>query len=393
MTPLVATGMALVTPLGRGVEPTWTNLRAGNHGLRPMDFEDVRISTWIGRVDGLEDEALTGPWADFDCRNNRLAMLALREPGFANAVERIRRRYGAGRVAVFVGTTTSGILETEQAYRHRDPTGALPPLRYARTQNLYSVTELTRQVLRLGGPAFSISTACSSSAKVFAAAARVIAAGCCDAAVVGGVDSLCFMTLYGFAALGLLSTDPCRPCDAERSGLTISEAAGYVVLERAGPAEGDVALLGYGESSDAYHMSSPHPEGRGAVAAMQGALGTAGLTASDVDYVNLHGTGTHANDRAEDVAVQRVFGGSTACSSTKGATGHALGAAGITEAVLSMQCLRDGFVPGTRQTRCVDQSFGSLVVLDDREIPLRAVMSNSFGFGGNNCSLIFGRHR
>ncbi len=391
MTPLSITGMAVVTSLGRGLAATWEGVRAGRHGLRPNDFEDAGIPTWIGRVEGIESEPLAGSWAEYDCRNNRLAWLGLRQDGFDEVVERARGRYGANRVAVLMGTTTSGILETELAYRRRDAMGAFrEPLRYAHTQNLFSVTDFVRRRLGVAGPALSISTACSSSAKVFASAARLITAGCCDAAVVGGVDSLCFMTLYGFASLDLLSPEPCRPCDVDRSGLSISEAAGFVLLERDADDRADVAFLGYGESSDAHHMSSPHPEGRGAADAMAGALRSAGLRAGDIDYVNLHGTGTLANDRAEDLAVCRTLGEATPCSSTKGATGHALGAAGVTEAILAVQCIRQGFLPGTQHTRRIDPTFRSRVLLQSRRGLVRRVMSNSFGFGGNNCSLIFG---
>jgi 3-oxoacyl-[acyl-carrier-protein] synthase-1 len=267
----------------------------------------------------------------------------------------------------------------------------LPELRYRHTQNLFSVSDFVRRHLELAGPVASISTACSSSAKVFAAASRVIASGLCDAVVVGGVDSLCLMTLYGFGSLGLLSDRPCRPCDVDRNGLSIGEAAGFMLLERPGRRKTDIALLGYGESSDAYHMSTPQPEGKGAALAMEQALGRAGLKAVDIDYVNLHGTGTPANDLAEDGAVCRIFGTRTPCSSTKGATGHTLGAAGIMEAVLSALCLRHDFVPGTVNTTTLDPRLQGQVIMKRMYCPLRRVISNSFGFGGNNCSLIFGK--
>jgi 3-oxoacyl-[acyl-carrier-protein] synthase-1 len=316
----------------------------------------------------------------------------LRQDGFEESIEAARNSYGPERVGILIGTTTSGILETELAYRHRCSDGQLPhQFRYRHTQNLFSVTDFVRRALRLAGPAASISTACSSSAKVFAGASRLIDSGLCHAVVVGGVDSLCFMTLYGFASLGLLSDRPCRPCDADRNGLSISEAAGFMLLERPGRRKADVALLGYGESCDAYHMSTPQPEGKGATSAMEQALARAGLKAADIDYVNLHGTGTPANDRAEDQAVSRIFGSRTPCSSTKGATGHALGAAGITEAVLSALCLRHDYVPGTVNTKTLDPGLQSHIMVDGSYQPLRRVMSNSFGFGGNNCSLILGK--
>jgi 3-oxoacyl-[acyl-carrier-protein] synthase-1 len=329
--------------------------------------------------------------ADWDCRNNRLALLGLRQDNFEGLVEEARHRYGGNRIGLLLGTTTSGILETELAYRRRAQDGTLPKtMRYRYQQNLFSVTDFVRRALRLAGPAASISTACSSSAKVLASASRLLQAGVCDAVVAGGVDSLCYMTLYGFGSLGLLSDRPCRPCDVARNGLSIGEAAGFMLIERAGRHPSDIVLLGYGESSDAYHMSTPQPEGQGAALAMELALSRAGLKPIDIDYVNLHGTGTPANDRAEDQAVCRVLNQRIPCSSTKGATGHTLGAAGITEAIISALCVRQGFIPGTLHTETIDPQLRCAVRVKGEYQPLRRVMSNSFGFGGNNCSLIFG---
>ena len=389
----VITAMATANPLGRGLAATWEALRQDRHGLRPNDFEDAAVNTWIGRVEGLEEAPISGELADFDCRNNRLALAGLRQDGFEQAVAQARTRYGPHRIGVLIGTTTSGILETELAYRRRTPSGGLVPLtvRYRYTQNLFSVSEFVRRYLHLRGPVASISTACSSSAKVFASAARWMAAGLCDAVVVGGVDSLCFMTLYGFSALGLLSDSPCRPCDVDRNGLSIGEAAGFMLMERQETRDGTLRLLGYGESSDAHHMSTPHPEGSGAALAMERALDRAAMKPIDIDYINLHGTGTPANDLAEDRAVWRTFGERTPCSSTKGRTGHTLGAAGITEAIVAALCLQHDFIPGTLHTRQIDPQLQSGVMLHSEFRPLRSVISNSFGFGGNNCSLIFGK--
>lgn len=236
----------------------------------------------------------------------------------------------------------------------------------------------------------SVSTACSSSAKVFASAYRHIKAGWCDAAVVGGVDSLCFSTLYGFNSLGLVSNRPCRPWDAERSGMNIGEGAGFALLEKMDGGVAGVALLGYGESSDAYHMSSPHPEGTGAAAAMKSALAMAGVAADAIDYINLHGTGTRANDASEDRAVMKIFGGGTPCSATKGWTGHTLGAAGIIEILFALGSIERGFIPGTLNSKRPDPALSAGVLLQNRAAPVRCVLSNSFGFGGTNCSLVLG---
>lgn len=395
MEPLIVAAVATANPLGLGTDELMQALRDERSGLRRNDFERAQVDTWIGRVDGLEDQPVVTWLADFDCRNNRLAQLGLRQDGFEAAVERARRRYGADRVAVLIGTSTAGIFETELAYQARDPLdGSLPPRPLPRTtRNIFSVADFVRRYLRLQGPSVAISTACSSSAKAFASAERYLRAGLCDAAVVGGVDSLCLTTLHGFSSLELTSREPCRPCDAARDGISIGEAAGFALLERAGAAPADAVLLGYGESSDAYHMSSPHPEGEGALLAMQSALARAALPPHRIDYINLHGTGTPANDRAEDRAIVRLFGrgdDAPTCSATKGWTGHTLGAAGIVEALICILCLRSGFVPGTLNTRALDPAIESNVILAGERRPLRTALSNSFGFGGSNCSLIFG---
>lgn len=392
--PLVLTCFTAVNALGRGLDATLEALRAGRCGLVRCTFEDVKLETYCGTVTGLDETPITGELAVFDCRNNRLAAAALAQDGFESAVAAARARYGADRIALLVGTSTSGILETEHAYRRRDPrTGALPSdYRFQTTHNLYAVTDFVRRALGLRGPAATVSTACSSSAKVFASAARLIQLGLCDAAVVGGVDSLCLNTLYGFASLELLSPEPCRPCDADRRGISIGEAAGFALLERPqnARAHAGVALLGVGESSDAYHMSTPHPDGEGAALSMQRALASAGLKPADIDYINMHGTASLINDAMEDKAIARVFGRATPASSTKGWTGHALGAAGITEAVISALCIQDGLMPGNLNARALDPAFTSELLLQNRRAVVRRVLSNSFGFGGSNASLILG---
>jgi 3-oxoacyl-[acyl-carrier-protein] synthase-1 len=264
---------------------------------------------------------------------------------------------------------------------------------YASTHNTFSVAGFARHYLGLTGPATVVSSACSSSAKVFASARRMLAAGLIDAAVVGGVDSLCLTTLYGFNSLGLISSQPCRPFDVARDGISVGEAAAFALLERVSPQldEDAVLLLGVGESSDAHHMSSPHPEGLGARISMQQALESAQLDASDIDYVNLHGTATPSNDAAESKAVAALFGSGTPCSSTKGATGHTLGAAGGLEAVICALALQHGLLPGGLNTQQLDPLLPLNYLLENREQPVRRVLSNSFGFGGTNCSLIFGR--
>lgn len=394
MSPLILTHFSIVNALGNGVAATLDALRASRSGLTPCTFEDVTLNTWCGAVAQADSEPIRGALAHYDCRNNRLAARALAVDGFGEQVARARDRYGAARIGVFVGTSTSGILETEHAYQARDiATGRLPANFHLReTHNLFATTDFVRRSLGLTGPAATVSTACSSSAKVFASAWRMIELGLCDAAVVGGVDSLCRNTLYGFASLELVASEPCRPCASDRQGISIGEAAGFALLERPqhAQAHSGVALLGFGESSDAYHMSSPHPEGDGAVLAMKHALTSAGLTPDAIDYINMHGTASLVNDAMEDRAITRVFGMDTPASSTKGWTGHTLGAAGITEAVISALCIQHGFMPGNLNTRTLDPALSGNLLLASRQQDVRCVLSNSFGFGGSNASLIFG---
>jgi len=391
--PLAVSHYSLVNSLGRGTAATLAALREQRSGLNPCDFEGVALDTWIGKVAGLEEAPVRADLAYYDCRNHRLAQLALEQDGFAAAVVAARARYGATRIAVLLGTSTAGILETELAYQRRDPaSGALPAdFRYAGTQNSYALADFVQRWLGLGGPAMVVSSACSSTAKVFGHAQRMLAAGMIDAAVVGGVDSLCLTTLYGFNSLGLVSSQPCRPYDAARDGISIGEGAGFALLERVDQAlPGGALLLGIGESSDAHHMSSPHPEGLGARMAMQRALDSAGIAAGAIDYINLHGTATPANDSSEDLAVTGLFGTATPGSSTKGATGHLLGAAGITEAVISLLAMEHGFVPAGLNTAARDPALHCDYVLENRAAQVRRTLSNSFGFGGSNCSLVFG---
>jgi 3-oxoacyl-[acyl-carrier-protein] synthase-1 len=395
MTPLVLTHFTATSCIGRGLRETLGTLQERRTGLAPCRFETVELDTYVGEVAGIDAEPLPDRLANFNCRNNRLAHLGLRQDAFLEAVAESARRWGPRRVGVFLGTSTSGILETELAYRRRDPgTGALPPdFDYRRTHNSFSVAEFALQLLGLEGPAVVVSSACSSSAKVFGSARRMIEAGLIDAALVGGVDSLCLTTLYGFHSLQLVSHLPCRPFDAARDGISIGEAAAFALLERVPDSlDADaVMLLGIGESSDAYHMSSPHPEGRGAQAAMLQALETAALQATDIDYINLHGTGTPSNDNAEARAVAEVLGSEVPGSSTKGATGHALGAAGALEAVICAIGLQQGFMPAGLNTTVVDPTLGVNYLLANRRGNIARVMSNSFGFGGSNCTLILGR--
>jgi 3-oxoacyl-[acyl-carrier-protein] synthase-1 len=389
--PLAIPAFTAVSAMGTGLAATREALHGRRGGLAPCDLPGMPEGIWVGRVPGLEEVVLPEALARYDCRNHRLAELGLRQDGFEAAVAEAAGRFGAHRVAVVLGTSTSGIAETEAAYARRDADGVLPAdFDFAHTHDLYALPRYVRARLGLRGPAVAISTACTSGARSFLEAQSMIAAGLCDAVVVGGVDTLCRMTLHGFNSLELLSKGACRPCAVDRDGISIGEAAGFALVMRAeDAAPGSLALLGAGASADGHHMSSPHPEGLGAISAMRAALAAAGDV--PVDYVNLHGTGTRANDAMEGNAVRALFGDGVPCSSTKGWTGHTLGASGALEAVIAAICVTDGLVPGCLGVDEPDPGFGVDVAVANRALPVRRVLSNSFGFGGSNCALVIGQ--
>lgn len=391
MQPLAVTAKTIVNACGIGETAMLNALMNNQSGLKQQSYEGLDFETWLGKIDGIETIEIEPELNHFNCRNNQLAWLALETDNFRSSIEDAKNKYGDDRIGVFVGTSTSGGAETENAYRYAREHGDLPDkFDLLHTQNMSSLQNYVQHSLGLRGPGYSISTACSSSAKVFAAAHRHIVTGQCDAAVVGGVDTLCLSTLYGFNSLQLVSNKICRPFDINRNGITIGEAGGFVLLEPSEAGHRRVKLKGYGESSDAYHMSAPHPEGDGAVSAMKSAILRSGLNAEDIDYVNLHGTATRSNDIAEARGILRVFGKNIACSSTKGFTGHTLGAAGITEAIISIMILERDFLPGNINMNTCDQELGLTPMSESIKQSVDNVMNNNFGFGGNNCSLIFG---
>lgn len=389
MNPLAITAYSVCSAAGDGRAATLQALRERRSGLQRNDFGQAPLATWIGRVAGLEEHALPPHLAEWDCRNNRLAWRGLLADDFKAAVATARERYGSGRVAVVMGTSTSSIGASEDAYRRLDPDGRYPSdLRRPIIHTPHSLGDFVQHALGLSGLSVTLATACSSSAKVFAQAERLLRIGIADAAVVGGVDTLCGSVLFGFNSLELVSPDPCRPFDVERRGINLGEAAGFALLEREGPAA--AWLLGYGESSDAHHMSTPHPEGRGARLALQAALERAQLAPGDIDYINLHGTASQKNDEVEARLVAELFPARTFASSTKGWTGHTLGAAGIVEAVISLLAIEYGVLPGTLNSQTLDPVCGPQIRRDNEERPTRRALSFSFGFGGSNCVLAFG---
>ncbi len=389
ISPITVSAYTATSAVGVGKAALFDALEQQRSALRPNHFSHEPLTTWIGRVAPLEASPLPAPLAHWECRNHRLAWLGLTADGFLGAALAARERYGPARVALVLGTSTSSIGATEEAYRHLDEDGRFPEsMRCPRVNTPHSLGLFVHEALRLEGPCVTVSTACSSSAKVFAQAERMMRLGLVDAAIVGGVDSLCGSVLFGFNALSLLAPRPCRPFDAQRDGISIGEAAGFALLER-GP--GALQLLGYGESSDAHHMSAPHPQGEGAEAALDDALRRAGLDADAIDYINLHGTASTKNDEVEAALVARRFGAHTHASSTKGLAGHTLGAAGMLEAAISLLTIETGLMPGTANTEVLDPVCGPQIRLHNARGKVSTVLSHSFGFGGNNCALVFGR--
>lgn len=372
---------------GLGRQAILDSLIANRSGLTRNHFGRDPLPTWIGAVSDAALPPLPRELAAYECRNNRLAWLAVAQDGFLASVRAARERHGPERVALVLGTSTSSIGASEEAYRGLTIERGIPAhLRDLAVYSPHSTGEFLARALELEGIAVTIATACSSGAKAFAHAARLLDAGIADAAVVGGVDSLCGSVLFGFNALALVSPDPCRPFDVARSGINVGEAAALALLETRG--EG-IRFLGAGESSDAHHMSAPHPGGIGARLAMAQALANAGVQADDIDYVNLHGTASAKNDTVEAEALADMFPADTHASSTKGWTGHALGAAGALEAVITMLSIEHGFMPGTLNSDTLDPACGPQVRLAGAHGRVRIALSNSFGFGGSNCTLVF----
>lgn len=393
--PVHISAYTAVTALGDGVAALREAVAQGRSGLRPLGPHDFGVlplpeplATQVGRVEGL-DRALPPHWAHWDCRNNRLAWRGLVADGFADRVAAAVQRHGASRVALILGSSTASIGATEDAYRLLDTHGVFPPQPDNTTlHTLHSLTGFAQEALSLQGPALTVSTACSSSAKAFAAAERLIRLDLADAAVVGGVDSLCGSVLFGFHALQLVSTEPCRPFDRARNGISIGEAAAFALLERG---DGALRLLGHGESSDAHHLSAPDPDGAGAEAALDQALARAGLRADEIGYVHLHGTATPKNDEVEARLLDRRFAPGVPASSTKGMTGHTLGAAGALGAVFGLLALEHGVLPGTVNTRDPEPGIATRLLLAPRAQQVDRVACHAFAFGGNNAVLVFGR--
>ncbi|EPY02139.1 beta-ketoacyl-ACP synthase [Magnetospirillum fulvum] len=389
--PLYLPAMAVGSCLGLGKAATVEPLFAGSRqGIAPHPDYPVPVGALPSGLPPLPP-ALAG----WECRNNRLLAALAAEIG--DEIKDAIRRFGRHRIAVVLGTSTSGIAEGEQAIAHHAHSGSWPDGFHYRQQETGGGAAFLADLLGLTGPAYVVATACSSSAKALASAARLIRCGLADAAIAGGADTLCKMTVSGFGALEALSSTPCNPFSANRDGISIGEG-GALFLASPDPAE--IALVGVGETSDAHHVSAPDPEGRGALAAMRAALDEAGLTPDEIAYVNLHGTATRLNDAMESKAMAALFTTPVACSSTKAMTGHTLGAAGAVETAilwltLSRRWNPDGRVPPHLWDGINDPDLPPLALAGpETRLPDRArlaALSNSFAFGGSNCCLALSR--
>jgi len=329
-------------------------------------------------------------------RNNQLLLDAALQ--IRDDIDQVINRYGRDRVGIVLGTSTSGIDEASQGIAHFLREGHFPEGYHYQQQELSAPANFLADWLQLSGPAYVISTACTSSARALMSAQRLLEMGLCDAVLCGGVDSLCKLTLNGFSALEAVSAQRCNPFSAHRNGINIGEAAVLFVMSRQADGPQPIALLGGGASSDAHHISAPEPSGRGALQAMNKALGRAQLQATDISYLNLHGTATQHNDAMESLAVAALFPAGAPCSSTKPLSGHTLGAAGALEAAFCWLSLsadnREHALPPHIWDGQADPQLPALnwVTPGDRltSIAPRYLMSNSFAFGGNNVSLIIG---
>ena len=379
---------------GTGIVALRNAISTQTSGLRRNDFTHSDLKTWVGRVGDVDTYQWRPQIAHWESRNNALTDIGLNQGTLLASLDYLKDTFGTARIGVVMGSSTSSIDRAEEAYRELDADGKLAP-QYIQENvlNPHSPGLFVADVLGLDGPNMTINTACSSSAKVFATATRWLNAGIVDAVLVGGADTLCLSVLHGFHSLQLISESPCKPFDASRDGINLGEAAGFALLAKAGSVtqHTGVRVSGYGESSDAHHMSHPHPEGEGARLAIEQALQQANLSPSDIDYINLHGTASRANDHIEGNLIGKMFGAEVLASSTKGWTGHTLGAAGIIESILAIEALRSGIVPGTLHLENVDPEIAITMTASNQTAKLRHVMSNSFGFGGNNACLIFSR--
>lgn len=386
----------IICALGEGQEQVKARLYAGEPGVAPASRWSKGRELALGAVPGALPP-VGQLAAHHRSRNNALVLAAMAQ--IRPAVQAAVARHGASRVGVVVGTSTSGIGETEQAMARQGPCGVLPPDFSYRAQEMGSPADLLAMELGLEGPAYVHSTACSSAAKAMASAARLIRLGVCDAVVTGGADSLCAFTVAGFSSLESVSPGPCNPMSANRKGINIGEGAALFLMEAAATGPQSVELMGWGETSDGHHISAPDPQGGGARLAFAQALQRAGVDAGDIDYINMHGTATLQNDAMESRVIAGLFGTEVPVSSTKPLTGHALGAAAAVEAALCWLAMQDdnaqGRLPPHLWDGAADPALPALNLVPPGAAlgrPLRRVLSSSFAFGGSNAVLLLGKN-
>jgi len=381
--PLRVTGYSMLSALGATRGEHLGALIEGRTGLRPAE-RPLPFETAVGRVDAVLPELP----AELEPRSTRIARMAAHlTEGLDEPLRRARERYRPERIAILLGTSTAGAETTEAAWGKYVANGAFPDGYDFQKQHTFgAVLHVVSALSGARGPAWMVSTACTSSGKPFASAKRLLSAGLIDAAIVGGVDTLCTMTLLGFQSLQALDYAVCRPFHVDRGGINIGEGGCFAMVEREGDAR--VLVTGVGETSDAYHISAPHPEGRGARAAMAEALAQAGLRPEDVDHVNAHGTGTRLNDDAEAKAINALLPKGVPVVSTKGYTGHTLGAAAALEFAFAACAVEEGWIPPSLGAEGRDPAIDLDLPTEVRHGRYRNVISNSFAFGGNNVSLL-----
>ncbi len=385
--------LEMLSAAGNSREDIFRNLLAGDRsGLQLSNVYSSQKAVYVGEVNA-DLPTIDDKYRVYDCKNNRLLLAAL--AGIQNTVDSMIKRFGAERIGVVIGTSTSGVRNTELALASVAKNNIKPEWFHYKQQQLAGGADFIAYILGLKGPAYSVSTACSSSGNAFVSARRMINLQLCDAVIVGGADSLCRFTVNGFDALESLSDGLCKPFGKHRDGINLSEAVALFVLSKQ---EGPVELQGIGATSDAYHFSAPDPEGGAVIMAMEKALAESGKRTDEIDYLNLHGTATRLNDSMESKAVYQVFGNRVKVSSTKGMTGHALGAASALELGLCWMQLtqsdqQGALLPNINDDEWDDKLPGLDFVVKGEMLGRRinACQSNSFAFGGNNISIVVAR--
>ena len=324
-------------------------------------------------------------------KSRNSAVLAFLTDSIKDSINELKQKYSKDRIAIILGTSTSGLDETENELKKFMQTGVPSRDFYYKSQEFGDASMFLADYLEIDGPAYTISTACSSSARALICGKRMLESGLVDAVIAGGADTLCKVPINGFNSMGVLSQERCLPFNKNRAGINIGEGGGLMILSKE---KASLELLGVGESSDAYHVSSPDPSGAGAISAMEMALNDASLTTDDIGYVNLHGTATKLNDAMESKAMASLFKGKVPCSSTKYMTGHTLGAAGIVEAAILCYLLKhDLDLPVQDFSHDeIDDTLDECGLIKEKiKAKKKVMMSNSFAFGGNNASIIIAK--